>query len=148
MKEGTYRHGARGYWVGALAMAVLGTSLTACEDRRNPVAPADFSTQIVGHWRGTVGDERETMSINSDGTFSCQLRERGFIANMLDPRKPGTISGTWKITGNVVTLTITAEKSERSANSVTASAIVSFNENEVVLQSDRGEKSSFARVAN
>lgn len=132
--------------VRALAVVVLGASLAACGNNSRRVPEADFSTKIVGRWQGTVGDSRETMSIKGDGTFICQLHQTGFIANMLYPVVPGTISGTWVITGNTVTLMITGAKNERLANRTASSVIVSFNENELVLKSDRGETSSFVRI--
>lgn len=130
----------------ALAVVVLGASLAACANNSLPVAQADFSTKIVGRWQGTVGDSRETIAIKGDGTFVCQLHQTGFIANMLYPVVPGTISGTWIITGNVVTLMITGAKNERVANRTASSVIVSFSENELVLKSDGGETSSFMRI--
>jgi hypothetical protein len=132
--------------VRALAVVVLAGSLAACGNNSRPVPRADFSTKIVGSWRGTVGDSKETMSIKGDGTFICQLTPTGFIATMLYPVKPGAISGTWMITGNVMTLMITGEKNERLVNRTASSVIVSFNENELVLQSDRGGTSSFMRI--
>jgi hypothetical protein len=130
----------------ALALVVLGASLATCANNSRPVSEADFSTAIVGRWQGTVGDKRETMSIKRDGTFTCRLNQTGFLGNMLYPVVPGTVSGTWIITGNVVTLVITGEKHERLANKSASSVIVSFNENELVLKSDRGETSSFVRI--
>jgi hypothetical protein len=132
--------------MGASMVVVLGASLVACKNKSAPVAQDNFSASLIGRWEGTVGGERETMSINADGTFSCILRQRGFIATMLYPRKPGKISGTWKITGNIVTLTITGESNERPVNSIASSTIISFNDNEVVLQSGLGERSSFERI--
>ena len=130
----------------ALAVAVLGVFLAACANHSSPVPEADFSTKIVGHWQGTVGDSKETMSINGDGTFICQLHPTGFIANMIYPAVPGTISGTWIITGNIVTLMITSAKNEHLVNRTASSVIVSLNENELVLKTDRGETSSFVRI--
>jgi hypothetical protein len=132
--------------VHAFALVALSASLAACTNNSRPVSRADFSTAAVGRWQGTVGDSRETMSIKSDGTFICRLNQTGFIANMLYPVVPGTVSGTWIITGNVMTLMITGEKNERSLNKTASSVIVSFKENELVLKSDRGETSSFVRI--
>jgi len=132
--------------VRALAVVVLGISLAACANNSRPVPEADFSTKIIGRWQGTVGDERETMSISGDGTFICQLHQAGFIANMLYPVVPGTISGTWIITGNILTLNLTGAENERLANRAASSVIVSLNENTLVLRTDRGETSSFVRI--
>ena len=65
---------------------------------------------------------------------------------MLYPVAPGTVSGTWVITGNVMTLMITGENNERLVNKTASSVIVSFKENELVLKSDHGETSSFVRI--
>jgi hypothetical protein len=85
------------------------------------------------------------MSINRDGTFVCQLHPLGFIANTLSQGVSGKISGTWNIRGTLLTLRITGSQNERLANSAASSTIVSFNENLLVLRSDRGETSSFER---
>jgi hypothetical protein len=44
------------------------------------------------------------MSINDEGTFVCQVHPMGFIANTLPQSGTGTISGTWKVTGAIITL--------------------------------------------
>jgi hypothetical protein len=128
-----------------IAIVVLGVSLAACVNNSSPVPPADYSTKIVGRWQGTVGNLKETMSVNADGTFSCQVHPTGFIANMLYPVVPGTISGKWSVSKKIITLTITGAKDERLANRVTSSTIVTFKENELVLSS-AGMTSSFLRV--
>ncbi len=132
-------------WPKGIAVIVLGASLAACANNSDPVSEAAYSTKIVGRWQGRVGDLKETMSFYGDVSFSCQVHPSGFIANMLYPVAPGTISGTWSITGKIITLTITGAKNERLANKIASSTIVAFNENELVLGS-AGMISSFRRV--
>ncbi len=132
-------------WPRVIAVVVLGASLAACVNNSSPVPPADYSTKIVGRWQGTVGNLKETMSVSPDGTFTCQVHPTGFIANMLYPVVPGTISGKWRVSGKIITLTITGAKDERLANRIALSTIVTFNENELVLSS-AGMTSSFVRV--
>jgi hypothetical protein len=110
------------------------------------VAESAYPTKIVGVWEGTVGESRETMALDKDGAFVCKLQPTGFIATMIFPTKAGTVRGTWKITGAVITLHVTGETNERVEDAATSSAIVSFKENEVVLKSDRGQTSAFERV--
>ena len=133
-------------WVRAIALVVLGIGRACCAKNSSPVLEADYSTKIIGHWQGTVGDLKETMSIDGDGTFVCQTHPRGFIANTLSQGVTGTIRGTWKIAGAIVTLKITAETKERLGNSIASSTIVAFTDNELVLKSDRGVTSTFQRV--
>jgi hypothetical protein len=133
-------------WLGAIAVATLGLFVAACTNNSRPVLEAQYSARIVGLWQGTVGDSKETMTIQSDGTFVCQLHPMGFIANTLSQGVSGSISGKWNITGSRVTLTVTAAQNERLANGTASSTIVSFNEDTLVLRSDRGETSSFRRV--
>jgi hypothetical protein len=133
-------------WATAIAVVVLGFCLTSCSSDSPPVQEAQYSTKIVGRWQGTVGDLKETMSIDGDGTFFCQLHPRGFIANTLSQSVTGTLRGTWKITGAVITLTITGQKNERLENGIASSTIVGFKENELLLKSDRGGTSPFQRV--
>ena len=89
--------------------------------------------KIVGSWIGTVGNERESMVINGDGTFVCHLQKTGFIASMLYPAPPGTVSGTWAIVGSVMSMTVSGAKSERLENRMSSSVIVAFHECEYLL---------------
>jgi uncharacterized protein (TIGR03066 family) len=129
-----------------IAVVVLGFCLASCAYNSRPVSEADYSTKIVGRWQGTVGDLKETMSIDGDGTFVCQLHPTGFIANTLSQGVTGTIRGTWKITGAMITLRITGAENERLRDRMVSSTIVAFKEDELVLKSDRGETSRFQRV--
>ena len=133
-------------WVRAIAVVVLGFCLASCANNSPPVSEAEYSTRIVGRWQGTVGDLKETMSIDGNGTFVCQLRPMGFIANTLSQGVTGTIRGTWKITGAIITLRITGAENESLRNRVASSTIVAFKENELVLKAGRGETSPFQRV--
>ena len=133
-------------WVRAIAVVVLGFCLASCVNNSTPVPEAEYSTKIVGRWQGTVGDLKETMSIGGDGTFVCQLHPMGFIANTLSQGVRGTIRGTWKITGAMITLRITGSENEHLRNRIASSTIVAFKEDELVLKSDRGETSPFQRV--
>jgi hypothetical protein len=132
--------------VKGIAVVVLGFYLASCVYNSRPVSEADYSTKIVGRWQGTVGDMKETMSLDGDGTFVCQLYPTGFIANTLSQGVRGTVRGTWKITGAMITLRITGAENERLRNRMTSSSIVAFKEDELVLKSDRGETSRFQRV--
>jgi uncharacterized protein (TIGR03066 family) len=133
-------------WVRAIAVVVLGFCLASCANNSSTVPEAEYSTKIVGRWQGTVGDLKETMSIEGDGTFVCQLHPMGFIANTLSQGVTGTIRGTWKITGAIITLRITGSENEHLRNKIASSTIVAFKEDELVLKSDRGETSPFQRV--
>jgi hypothetical protein len=133
-------------FVRAIAVVVLGFCLASCANNSSTVPEAEYSTKIVGHWQGTVGDLKETMSIDGDGTFICQIRPTGFLANTLSQSLPGKISGTWKITGAIINLRITGAKNERLGNRITSSTIVAFEADKLVLKSDRGETSPFRRV--
>ena len=133
-------------WLRVIAAVVLGLCSASCTKNSPPVSETEYSTKIVGRWQGTVGDLKETMSLNSDGMFVCQLYPRGFIANTLSQGVTGTIRGTWKITGAIINLRITSAENETLGNRITSSTIVSFKEDELVLKSDRGETSTFRRT--
>ena len=133
-------------WARVIAVAVLGFCLASCANKSPTVPEAEYSTRIVGHWQGTVGNVKETMSINGDGTFVCQIRPLGFLANTLSQSRPGKISGTWNITGPIMTLSITGEKNENIENLTASSTIVAFAPDKLVLKSDHGETSTFQRV--
>jgi hypothetical protein len=132
--------------VSIIALVVLGLCLTSCKDNSPTVPQAEYSAKIVGRWQGTAGEMKETMSIDADGTFVCQLYPTGFIANTLSQGVKGTVRGTWEIHGAKITLNITDAKKEHLENRMTASTIVAFKKNELVLKSDRGGTSPFQRV--
>ena len=134
------------YWTRSIILIVLGFFLGACTNNLTPVPEAEYSTKIIGSWQGTYGDSKETMSISSDGTFVCKVHSTGFIATTLSQSLPGIISGTWKMTGAVITLSITGAKNERLANRIASSTIESFKVDELVLKSNNGETSLFRRV--
>jgi hypothetical protein len=133
-------------WKTTILLVMIGFCLVSCAKKATPVSLAEYSTRIVGHWQGTVGSSKESMNIDGDGTFVCQIQRMGFLANTLSQSVPGKVSGTWNITGAVITLTITGEKHEQLGNRVASSAIESFKTDELTLKSDRGETSSFQRV--
>ena len=133
-------------WVTTIAVVVLGFCLASCVNNSPPVPEAQYSKKIVGRWQGTVGDVKETMSIDGDGTFVCQVHPMGFIANTLSQSVTGTIRGTWKITGAIITLRITGAENESLRNKIASSTIVTFKEDELVLKSGGGETSPFQRV--
>jgi len=111
-----------------------------------PVPVTEYSTKIIGSWQGTVGDSKESMSINNDGTFVCKVHSTGFISNTLSQSINGSISGTWNIKGAIITLKITGSKNEWPENRIATSMILAFKENELILKSDRGGISPFRRV--
>jgi|SRR5580658_6370167 hypothetical protein len=133
-------------WATAIAVIVLGFCLASCVNNSSTVPEAEYSTTIVGRWQGTVGASKETMSIDRDGTFVCQLYPTGFIANTLSQGVKGTVHGTWIISGAIINLRITGAKNERLENTNAASTIVAFKKDELVLKSDGGGTSPFQRV--
>ena len=133
-------------WPRAIAVVIWGLCLASCSNNSSTVPEAEYSTKIVGNWQGTVGRQKETMSINGDGTFVCRVQPMGFIARTLSQSVTGTVYGTWKITGAIITLTITGAENESLKEKITSSTIVAFKTDELVLKSDRGETSSFRRV--
>ena len=130
----------------AIAVVALGFAVASCAHNSLPVPETDYPAKIVGSWKGTVGDLKETMTINGDGTFVCELHPMGFIARTLSQGVTGTIRGTWKITGAVITLKIRSAEKEDLTNRTTSSTIVAFKGDELVLRSDRGDTSPFQRV--
>ena len=131
--------------LGLLLALALGVS--SCKPPK-PVAEADYSAKIVGNWLGTVGNMKESITFNGDGSFIAQLRPQGFISNTLSQGVTGTIRGTWAINGKTITLKITSAEDERVNNSVTSSTILAFNQDELSMKSDRGETSTFTRVSS
>jgi hypothetical protein len=128
----------------ALAMIALGLVVSGCGKVPPAVRESDYPSAIVGQWRGTVGDVKEVMTLQRDGTFTCQLAPAGFIATMIYPAPPGSVSGTWRITGSVITLAVTSTHNERLQNGLAYSTIVAFNGNTLALRS-HGSTATFER---
>jgi hypothetical protein len=120
-------------------------SLAACSSDA-PVAEADYPAKLVGDWIGTVGDTKETIKFNADGTFVAWVRPTGFISNTLGQGVTGTIRGTWTIAGKVVTLNVDSAEHERVVNRTTTSTIESFKTNEIVVKSNTGTVTTFGRA--
>ena len=139
----------RSIWLYYIFVIIFGLCLTTCANNNlTPIPEAEYSTKIVGYWQVTVGDSKETMSINDDGTFVCKVQSTGFLANTLSQSLTGTIRGTWIITGSIIKLRITGAKNERLENRFTSSTIVTFMNNELVLKSDNSKTSPFQRVGS
>ena len=134
-------------WPGNIAIVVLGVCLEPCSNNSSAIPEEEYSTKLVGRRQGAAGELKETMNVNGDGTFSCQLYPTGFIADALSQGVRGTVHGTWKITGAVITLRITGEKNELLANKTASSTIVAFRNGELILKSDHGGTSPFKRVS-
>ena len=82
---------------------IVALGLLACAPDA-PVPLADYPKQLVGEWQGTVGDMKESITFNADGTFVTQVRPTGFISNTLGQGVTGTIRGRWTIADKIVTL--------------------------------------------
>jgi hypothetical protein len=130
----------------AILSGILLASLLSCSPAGTPVPQADYATRIVGGWQGTVGDISETITFNADGKFVSEVRPRGFISNTLGQGITGTVRGSWQISGNAITLSVTSAQDARLGDTATKSTIEKFEPNELVVRSDRGETSTFHRL--
>jgi hypothetical protein len=119
--------------------------LSSCSKEVSPVVEAEYTTAIVGNWRGRVGDENETISFGADGSFVAEVRRAGFISNTLGQGVTGTIRGTWTIKGKVMSLSISGAEDLRVANKATTSMIEKFNSNQLVVKSGNGDTAIFIR---
>ena len=128
------------------SVIVLGLLLVSCSVDSRSVSVPEYSKKIVGNWEGTLGELKETMTIDADGTFVCQLHPRGFIAETLSQSETTTIRGTWGISGAVLTLTMTNTGNEPLKNIATLNTIVSLKADELVLKSDSDVTSAFHRL--
>ena len=66
-------------------LLALAFGLSACTPAE-PVAEAEYGAKIVGNWLGTVGDMKEAMTFNADGSFIAQVRPRGGSSATRFPR--------------------------------------------------------------
>jgi hypothetical protein len=133
-------------WVWALAGGVFVCCFASCANKLRPVTEAEYPLKLVGRWQRTDGAIHETMSIDGDGTFVCQLHPDGFIADTLSEGVTGTVRGTWSLHGASIRLNISSAVNENLENTRASSTIVALTEDELILTSDRGNRSSFRRV--
>ena len=124
---------------------VFTCSITSCTNNSVAIPETEYAAKIIGQWVGTVGDLKESMTLNNDSTFVCHVYPDGFIANTLSQGVEGELNGKWNIKGSTITLHITGEVNENFENKIAVSTIISLKENELVLKSDRGASSSFGR---
>ena len=136
---------AKVFQVARLCLVLLvALGLLACAPDA-PVPLADYPKRLVGEWQGTVGDMKESITFNADGTFVTQVRPTGFISNTLGQGVTGTIRGRWAIADKIVTLNINSAD-ERVINRTTTSTIELFKQSELVVRSSNGTVSTFVRL--
>jgi hypothetical protein len=123
---------------------LLALGLPSCSSDAH-VAVAQYPSKLVGEWQGTVGDMKESITFNADGTFVTYVRPSGFISNTLGQGVTGTIRGAWSIAGNVVTLNVKSAD-ERVVNRTTTGTIETFKQSEIVVKSSNGTVSTFVRA--
>ena len=135
------------YFARAGGLLLLGImfGFSSCSPN-SPIPEADYKGKLVGDWLGTVGDTKETLSFKDDGNFVAQVRPAGFISKTLSQGTTGTIRGTWRIAGKVITMKITSADNENVRNKETSSTVVTFSQNELVVRSVSGETSTFMRA--
>jgi uncharacterized protein (TIGR03066 family) len=128
---------------------LLACGLSSCspdERAERTVGEAEYSAKIVGDWRGTVGDENETISFGADGRFVSHVRSLGFISSTLGQGVTGIIRGTWAIEGKSITLNISSDEDEHVLNKATTSTIEKFKADELVVKDSAGDTSTFVRL--
>ena len=125
--------------------ALVACALISCSPA-GKVAEADYPAMLIGGWLGTVGDTKEDITFNADGTFTAYVRPTGFISNTLGQGVTGTIRGTWTLKGKSVTLNVDSTVRESVRNRTTISTIESFKTDEIVVKSEQGEKTTFVRM--
>ncbi len=108
-----------------------------------PIPENEFSQAIVGEWLGTVGNMKESIKFKNDGTYIATLHPSGFLYNTIPDGITGTVSGTWSITGQIITLKITDTEKENVINTETKSTILEFYKGEIILKDEKGEKTTF-----
>ncbi len=129
-------------FISVIALACMSASCTVADQ---PVRDSEYPTALVGTWRGTVGDDKESMTLNADHTFVCRVRPLGFIATMVWPVHPETLNGNWTLNGKSVTLTIAGSDKLHLDTHRTSSTITAFTQRKLTLKNEQGETSVFSR---
>ena len=132
-------------FLGAITIYVLSDDLSWRPSEVVSVGEADYSSKIVGDWRGNVGDTNETISFGANGGFVSLVQPQGFISRTLGQGVTRTIRGTWVVNGKSITLTINSAEEERVLNSAATATIETFKPNELIVKSSTGVTSTFIR---
>lgn len=127
-------------------LLLLTLGVAACEQDGALILESQYGTKLVGDWQGTVAGESESISFRADGSFTSQLQQTGFISTTLGQGVAGSIDGRWDIQGKVITLAIESAENEQPLNLATTSTVMSFKQNELVINSAKGGTSTFLRT--
>jgi len=132
------------------AVFLLGLLLlipVSCSNSTAPVARGNYQTALVGHWQGTIGNYyKENISFKKDNSFKMQMHSGGFIGNTISQGVYGSASGTWKIEGANLLLTISKADNESLFNKSRKYDIVSFTQDELKMEDEKGDTSVFVRI--
>lgn len=129
----------------ALAV-VLALCLSSCERAGAPLPQSQYAQALPGEWQGSVGGAQESIHLAADGSFRAQVQSGGFIGTTLGQGSAGTLRGSWTLQGASITLAVDQASGERPADSSTTSTIVSFNQNQLVLEDAAGALTTFDRA--
>jgi len=135
-------------WLLRAVLSLLAVGLAACERDGAVVLEPQYATELLGSWQGTVGGQAETIRFEADGSFTARSHQTGFISTTLDQGVAGSIEGRWELDGSVIKLVIERAKNVQPLSLATASNIVSFTKNKLVVNSARAGDATFLRVAN
>ena len=129
-----------------VVLLVLTVGLVACEQEGAVVLEPQYATELLGSWEGTVGGQVETIRFDADGDFTARTHQTGFINTTLGQGVAGSIDGRWELDGSVIKLVIEGAENVQPLNLATASNIVSFHQNKLVMNSAGGGNAIFLRA--
>ena len=129
-------------------LSLLAVGLVACEQDGSRVLEPQYATELLGSWEGTVSGQRETIRFDADGSFTARSHQTGFISTTLGQGITGSIDGRWELDGSVIKLVIEGAENVQPLNLATASNIVSFHQNKLVMSSAGAGNAIFLRVPN
>ena len=129
-----------------VVLLVLTVGLVACEQESAVVLEPQYATELLGSWEGTVGRQVETIRFDADGGFTARTDQTGFINTTLGQGVAGSIDGRWELDGSVIKLVIEGAENVQPLNLATASNIVSFHQNKLVMNSAGVGNAIFLRV--
>lgn len=119
----------------------------SCSISTTPVSKDNYETALVGHWQGTIGNYyKENIKFEKDKSFNIQMHSGGFIGNTISQGVYGSASGTWKIEGVNLLLHISKADNKSLFNKSRKYTIVTFTQDELKLEDEKGDTSVFVRT--
>ncbi len=129
-----------------ITVILLAGFVVSCVPDNTPVEEKDYRSAILGSWQATVGNySNENISFKKDNIFKTQLHAGGFIGNTMSQGAFDMTTGSWMITGDLLTVRIKDAEREGLFNKNGTFTILSLTGQELKISDEKGDTTVFVR---